>query len=73
MNGLQSNVGLLLMILALTLAYPYWKEFKDWFKRRYAIMKHCQYRREALRTNLRLYKNTGEEYYIERVMELGRK
>lgn len=34
MNGLQSNVGLLLLILALTLAYPYWKEFKDWFKRR---------------------------------------
>lgn len=73
MNGLQSNVGLLLLILALTLAYPYWKEFKDWFKRRYAIMKRCQYRRDALRTNLRLYKNTGEEYYIERVMELGRK
>ena len=72
MNGLQSNVGLLLLILALTLAYPYWKEFKDWFKRRYAIMKRCQYRRDALRTNLRLYKNTGEEYYIERVKELGK-
>ena len=73
MNGLQSNVGLLLMILALTLAYPYWKEFKDWFKRRYAIMKRCQYRRDAVRTNLSLYKNTGEDYYIERVKELGRK
>ena len=73
MTGLESNVGLLLLILALTLAYPYWKEFKDWFKRRYAIMKRCQYRREALRTNLKLYKHTGEEYYIERVMELGRK
>ena len=73
MNGLQSNVGLLLMILALTLAYPYVKRFVEWFRHRYAIMKRCQYRREALRTNLRLYKNTGEEYYIERVMELGRK
>jgi hypothetical protein len=35
-------------------------------------MKRCQYRREALRTNLRLYKNTGEDYYIERVKELGK-
>ena len=73
MNGLESNVGLLLLILALTLAYPYVKRFVEWFRHRYAIMKRCQYRREALRTNLRLYKNTGEEYYIERVMELGRK
>ena len=73
MNGLQSNVGLLLFILAVCLAYPYVKRFVEWFRHRYAIMKRCQYRREALRTNLRLYKNTGEEYYIERVMELGRK
>ena len=73
MNGLQSNVGLLLMILALTLAYPYVKRFVEWFRHRYAIMKRCQYRREAVRTNLSLYKSTGEEYYIERVMELGRK
>ena len=72
MNGLQSNVGPLLLILALTLVYPYWKEFKDWFKHRYAIMKRCQYRREALRTNLTLYKQTGEDYYIERVKELNR-
>ena len=73
MNGLQSNVGLLLFILAVCLAYPYVKRFVEWFRHRYQIMKRCQYRREALRTNLRLYKNTGEEYYIERVMELGRK
>ena len=72
MNGLQSNVGLLLMILALTLAYPYVKRFVEWFRHRYAIMKRAQYRRDALRTNLRLYKSTGEEYYIERVKELGK-
>ena len=72
MNGLESNAGLLLLILALTLAYPYVKRFVDWFRHRYAIMKRCQYRREALRTNLRLYKNTGEDYYIERVKELNR-
>jgi hypothetical protein len=73
MTGLESNVGLLLFILAVCLAYPYVKRFVEWFRHRYAIMKRCQYRRDALRTNLRLYKNTGEEYYIERVMELGRK
>jgi hypothetical protein len=72
MNGLQSNVGLLLMILALTLAYPYVKRFVEWFRHRYQIMKRCQYRRDAVRTNLSLYKSTGEEYYIERVKELGK-
>ena len=73
MSGLESNVGLLLFILAVCLAYPYVKRFVEWFRHRYAIMKRCQYRREALRTNLRLYKNTGDDYYIDRVMELGRK
>ena len=72
MSGLQSNVGPLLLILALTLAYPYVKRFVEWFRYRYAIMKRCQYHRDALRTNLRLYKNTGEDYYIERVKELGK-
>lgn len=73
MTGLESNVGLLLFILAVCLAYPYVKRFVDWFKHRYAIMKRCQYRRDALRTNLSLYKSTGDDYYIERVRELGRK
>lgn len=72
MTELQKSAGILLLILAVLLAQPYIKEFREWFKRRYHIMKHCQYRREALRTNLRLYKNTGEEYYIERVKELGK-
>lgn len=70
MSELQSNVGLLLLILAVCLAYPYVKRFVEWFRHRYAIMKRCQYRREALRTNLRLYSRTGEEYYIDRVREL---
>lgn len=73
MTGLESNVGLLLLILAICLAYPYVKRFVEWFRRRYQIMKRCQYRRDAVRTNLSLYKSTGEEYYIERVRELGRK
>lgn len=72
MTGLQSNVGLLLFILAICLAYPYVKEFREWFCRRWNVMKRCQYRRDALRTNLRLYKRTGEDYYIERVKELGK-
>lgn len=72
MTGLESNVGLLLLILAVCLAYPYVKRFVEWFRHRYAIMKRSQYRRDALRTNLRLYKNTGEDYYIERVKELGK-
>ena len=72
MTELQKSAGILLLILAVLLAQPYIKEFREWFKRRYRIMKRCQYHRDALRTNLRLYKNTGEEYYIERVKELNR-
>ena len=72
MTELQKSAGVLLMILAVCLAYPYWKEFREWFARRYRIMKRCQYRRDALRTNLSLYKRTGEDYYIERVKELDR-
>lgn len=68
-----SHIGtVLLLILAVTLAYPYWVEFREWFRRRWHIMKRCQYRRDALRTNLRLYNSTGEDYYIERVRELGK-
>ena len=70
MSELQSNVGLLLFILAVCLAYPYVKRFVEWFRHRYAIMKRCQYRRDALRTNLRLYKCTKEEYYRERMEAL---
>ena len=72
-NGLQSNVGLLLLILAICLAYPYCREFVDWFKRRYRIMKRCQYRREAAKTNRMLYKCTKNDYYKERMEALGRR
>lgn len=69
---MSKNFGVLLLVLAVTLAEPYVMEFCEWFKRRYRIMKRCQYRREAVRTNLSLYKRTGENYYIERVKELGK-
>lgn len=69
---MSKNFGVLLLVLAGTLAEPYVMEFCEWFKRRYRIMKRCQYRREAVRTNLSLYKRTGENYYIERVKELGK-
>lgn len=70
MTGLESNVGLLLLILAVCLAYPYVKRFVDWFRRRYQIMKRCQYRRGAAQTNELLYKCTKEEYYRERMEAL---
>lgn len=69
---MSKNFGVLLLVLAGTLAEPYVMEFCEWFKRRYRIMKRCQYRREAVKTNLSLYKRTGEDYYIERVKELGK-
>jgi len=70
-DEMTSHIGsVLLLILALLLAQPVWVEFREWGRRRYRIMKRCQYRRDALRTNLRLYSRTGEEYYIDRVREL---
>ena len=68
-----SKVGsVLLLILALLLAQPVWVKFREWVKRRLAVVKRCRLRREAILTNLSLYKQTGEEYYIDRVRELGR-
>lgn len=66
-------VGILLLILALTLAEPKIREFMDWVKRRYNIMKRCQLRREAIKTNKMLYKHTGDIYYMERVETLRKK
>lgn len=66
-------VGILLLILALTLAEPKIREFMDWVKRRYNVMKRCQYRREAIRTNKMLYKHTKNDYYMERVETLRKK
>lgn len=65
--------GVLLLILALTLTEPKIREFMDWVKRRYNIMKRCQLRREAIRTNKMLYKHTKNDYYMERVETLRKK
>lgn len=68
-----SKVGsVLLLVLALLLAQPVWVRFCEWVKRRLAVVKRCRLRRSAIRTNLSLYKQTGESYYIDRVRELGR-
>ena len=72
-DQMTSNIGsVLLLILALLLAQPVWVKFREWVKRRLAVVKRCRLRRSAIRTNLSLYKQTGEEYYIDRVRELGR-
>lgn len=70
---MEQTVGVLLFLLAYCLAHPYWIEFRDWIRRRCRVVKRCRLRREAIRTNLLLYKQTGEEYYIERVKALERK
>lgn len=70
---MEQNVGLLLFLLAICIAHPYWIEFRDWVRRRCRVVKRCRLRREAIRTNLLLYKQTGEDYYIERVKVLERK
>ncbi|MBR3422664.1 MAG: hypothetical protein IKG98_11495 [Ruminococcus sp.] len=72
-DEITSRMGsVLLLVLALLLVQPYCISFREWFCHRWHIMKRCQYRRDALRTNLRLYNRTGDDYYIDRVRELGR-
>ena len=68
-----SKVGsVLLLVLALLLAQPVWVKFREWVRHRLAVVKRCRLRRSAIRTNLSLYKQTGEEYFIDRVKELGK-
>lgn len=69
---MTQSVGTLLFLLAICLAYPYWVEFRKWIKRRCRVVKRCRLRRSAIRTNLELYKQTGEDYYIERIKALGK-
>ncbi len=72
-DEMTSHIGsVLLLVLALLLAQPVWVRFCEWVKRRLAVAKRCRLRRSAIRTNLSLYKQTGESYYIDRVRELGR-
>lgn len=72
-DEMTSHIGsVLLLVLSLLLAQPVWVKFREWVKRRLAVVKRCRLRRAAIRTNLLLYKQTGESYYIERVRELGR-
>ncbi|MDO4862888.1 MAG: hypothetical protein Q4A05_01855 [Ruminococcus sp.] len=72
-DEMTSRMGsVLLLVLALLLAQPYCISFREWFCHRLAVVKRCRLRRAAIRTNLSLYKQTGESYYIDRVRELGR-
>ena len=70
---MNQSIGMLLLVLAGTLAYPKAVEFREWVQRRYRIMKRCQYRREAAKTNRMLYKCTKNDYYKERMEALGKK
>lgn len=70
---MNQSIGMLLLILALCLAYPKVVEFREWLQRRYRIMKRCQYRRNAAKTNRMLYKYTKNEYYKERMEALRKK
>ena len=72
-DQMTSHIGsVLLLVLALLLTQPVWVRFREWVKRRIAVVKRCRLRRSAIRTNLSLYKQTGNDYYIDRVRELGR-
>lgn len=63
-------IGLLLLIYALTELHRQVMDFFDWLGEESAERRRRRLRKCAIDTNLRLYKSTGEEYYIERVREL---
>lgn len=63
-------IGALLLIYAVTELHRQVTDFLDWLDEEAALRRRRRLRRCAIDTNLRLYKSTGEEYYIERVRAL---
>ena len=64
-------VILLLLWAALELRAK-WQEFCDWLESEAELLHRDRIRKSAIETNILLYQQTGERYYMERVRELGK-
>lgn len=49
-----------------------WQEFCDWLESEAESLHRERIRKAAIETNILLYQQTGERYYMERVQELGK-
>lgn len=47
-----------------------WQEFCDWLESEAESLHRERIRKAAIETNILLYQQTGERYYMERVQEL---
>ena len=63
-------LGTVMLIGALVLAEPYFREFTAWVKKHKEVVRRRRKRRRMIETNLQLFELTGEQYYLDRIAEI---
>ena len=65
-------IVILLLFWAVLELRDKWQEFCDWLESEAESLHRDRIRKAAIETNILLYQQTGERYYMERVRELGK-
>lgn len=65
-------IVILLLLWAVLETRDKWHEFCDWLESEAESLHRDRIRKAAIETNILLYQQTGERYYMERVQELGK-
>ncbi len=65
-------IVILLLFWAVLELRAKWQEFCDWLESEAESLHRDRIRKAAIETNILLYQQTGERYYMERVRELGK-
>lgn len=65
-------IVILLLLWAVMELRAKWQEFCDWLESEAESLHRERIRKAAIETNILLYQQTGERYYMERVQELGK-
>lgn len=63
-------IVILLLFWAVLELRDKWQEFCDWLESEAESLHRDRIRKAAIETNILLYQQTGERYYMERVREL---
>ena len=63
-------IVILLLLWAVMELRAKWQEFCDWLESEAESLHRERIRKAAIETNILLYQQTGERYYMERVQEL---
>ena len=63
-------IVILLLLWAVMELRAKWQEFCDWLESEAESLHRDRIRKSAIETNILLYQQTGERYYMERAREL---